>query len=171
MESSTAGKPLKAVIFGDGPLGVKLTETLLESDKWSEVLVVGRRELPEWATYATFKDMNCKKLRFQRNVENWDITGYSTLFCVQPKTTIETFEKFRAEEYDHVLEAATKAQEAGIPHLSLYSAHKADPAQEHIKGLKLLGETVDALEDLKFKTYSVFQAGSFDDDPRDGGFV
>ncbi len=39
----------KAIVFGGtGATGSVIVDKLLESDKWSEVLVVGRRELPEW---------------------------------------------------------------------------------------------------------------------------
>ena len=47
------GKKLKALIFGStGAIGRELVRELVESNKWSEVHVIARRELEQWATFS-----------------------------------------------------------------------------------------------------------------------
>jgi len=155
---------LKAFILGGtGAVGRELIHELLQSDEWIEVTVVARRILPEWDKFTPEqkKKLNVKlvtDLECLLDPSNWDLTGYSSVFCC-----LGTRKRYGEKEFIKVaktypLYGARLALYYKIPHFSVISSELANPKSLGLI-FKTKGEVEEELKKLQLLHLSIFRPG------------
>lgn len=144
----------KAVIAGaSGLIGSHLLDMLLQSDYYTEVLALVRKELP----------IDNKKLvqlvvDFDKLTEyQVSITGHA-VFCCLGSTRKKTPDMaiYRKIDYEYPLRLAQIAQENNVKHYHLVSALGADSKASNFY-TKMKGETEEAIKQVGIKCLHIYE--------------
>jgi len=160
MEQNT--NPLKAFIIGStGAVGRELVQELVKSPKWQEITLIVRRKLEEWDQFTEAEKQKLKivlkeDLDCLDDLSQWDLKGYSSLFCCLGSRVKEGEEKFMKVEYTYPMYAAKLASHFKIPHFSFVSGEMASPTSWFLL-MRAKGKTEESLRGFNFPHLSLIR--------------
>ncbi|KAL4456601.1 hypothetical protein ABPG74_000708 [Tetrahymena malaccensis] len=154
---------LKAVVLGStGAIGRVLVRELCSNNKWVEVSVIVRRKLNEWSNMQgseKLKIIEVGSLDELQETEKWiQFRNYDSFFCTLGSRTKEGKDQFFKVDYTYCFWGAQIAEFNKIPHFSLLSSVGAN-AKSMFLYTKTKGQIEQAIKDLNFRYYSIFQPG------------
>lgn len=142
-----------AILGASGLVGSHCLEALLESQQFSSVVALNRRELPR---------RNHPRLT-QKIVDLWKISpaefsGITDLFCATGTTIAKagSQQEFRRIDYDLPLHVARAARSAGVQRFELVSSVGANPTSKNFY-LRTKGELERDLSQLGFEGVDIFR--------------
>jgi uncharacterized protein YbjT (DUF2867 family) len=149
--------PRTAVLLGaSGLVGGYCLRALLESDDWSRVIVLTRRDLG----LAAHPKMGQNVVADMGKLGPSEFAGASDVFCATGTTIRKagSQEEFQRIDYEMPLAAARAALEAGAQQFVLVSSVGADPGSKNFY-LRTKGELERDLIQLKFRAIHILRPG------------
>lgn len=157
---------MKCVLFGgSGEVGGAVARALIESDACSELLLIGRRELPEFAAVAKVRQsvVDTAASDFDAIVAE-KVRGFDVGICcigVGSGTRTMTEAEMAAVEVELSAAFARACKAAGIENFELLTAVAVDEntVRSRIKYTRVIGKKFVAVRDVGFKKLAVFRPG------------
>jgi hypothetical protein len=189
MESVTSNhnqNSLKAIIIGaSGATGRELTDLLVNSEHYSDVFVIVRRNIDRWDIYNETQKQKLKILKSENldilgktkdeiiSTLGNDFSGVSSVFCCLGSRVGRGLEEFTKVDHDYVLYSASLCEKFNIPHYSTVSTTGAD-ASSWFAYMRIKGQADEDVMVLNLPYTSVFRPGGIldrDNDWRFGEFI
>lgn len=171
---------LKAVVIGaSGAVGRVIVDYLVNSGKWSKVVIITRRKLKQWDSFPMTKCeikmvivenldiLGESKEEMLKKNENLNFEGFNSVFNCLGSRVGRGKEEFKKVDYTYVVYSASLCEKFNIPHFSHVSSSGSN-SNSCFYYMKIKGEIEEKLKTMNIQHLSVFKPGAILD--RDNDF-
>ncbi|KAG8564750.1 hypothetical protein GDO81_016580 [Engystomops pustulosus] len=144
------------ILGASGETGKELLKQIVQSQLYSKVTVIGRRQLN--FEDEAYKDVNQEVVDFEKLDEfSSAFQGHDVGFCCLGTTKAKSGEAgFIRVDHDYVLKSAQLAKAGGCQHFNLESSKGANKGSSFLY-LRVKGEVEAEVEELGFERFSIFR--------------
>ncbi|XP_071975033.1 oxidoreductase HTATIP2 isoform X2 [Engystomops pustulosus] len=144
------------ILGASGETGKELLKQIVQSQLYSKVTVIGRRQLN--FEDEAYKDVNQEVVDFEKLDEfSSAFHGHDVGFCCLGTTKAKSGEAgFIRVDHDYVLKSAQLAKAGGCQHFNLESSKGANKCSSFLY-LRVKGEVEAEVEELGFERFSIFR--------------
>ncbi|KAM3918208.1 oxidoreductase HTATIP2 isoform 2-T2 [Leptodactylus fuscus] len=144
------------ILGASGETGKELLKEILQTQLYSKVTLIGRRELK--FEDEAYKDVKQEVVDFEKLDEySSAFQGHDVGFCCLGTTKAKSGEAgFIRVDHDYVLKSAQLAKAGGCQHFNLESSKGADKESSFLY-LRVKGEVEAEVEEIEFDRLSIFR--------------